>query len=239
MSDHQGYAFPPAAGYGAYMVIRGIMSLFQEPKHTSQPPPPARARASIITPPPARPVVASPPMTRWTEDRELLAWRGWRLATLMSASGADDGPRLLSLSAPCIWNGPVVHAGIPRETVETPSGIYALKADVADRSQWETSEHCWVTGSIALSGCVVEHALGYRAERAVVRELRLSVGTHLAVRSLAQLKQLMGCLEDRYQVSVDVGAREREIADRLLMHGKKPQCAKLPFVWAKPPWRLI
>jgi hypothetical protein len=91
----------------------------------------------------------------------------------------------------------------------------------------------------ALSGRVIEHALGYRAERAVLRELRLGVGTHLAVRSLLQLRQVIDGLEDCYQVSVDVGQREREIADRMLSTGHKPESPKLPFVWYKPPWCLI
>lgn len=145
----------------------------------------------------------------------------------------------MSITAPCIWNGPVACADRPRDAIDTPSGIYALKADVADRSHLRTAEGCWVTGLVALSGRVVEHAYGYRAQRAVVRELRLGVGTHLAVRSLHRLRQVMECLEDRYQVAVDIGQSEREIADRLLMHGRRPQCPKLPFVYAKAPWRLI
>lgn len=67
----------------------------------------------------------------------------------------------------------------------------------------------------------------------------VGVGTHLVVRSLEVLGQLMARLEERYQASVDAGAAERRIADRMLMHGFKPRCPKLPFVWAKPPWRVV
>jgi len=33
-----------------------------------------------------------------------------------------------------------------------------------------------------------------------------------------------GRLEDRYQAPVDVGHAEREVADRMLMEGLKPEC---------------
>ena len=180
----------------------------------------------------------SPPVVCWTEPRELLAWRAWRLGFFLIRAGGDGGPRLLSIVAPCIWNGPVVRDGIPLSTIEQPSGIYALKPEVADRMQWQ-NELCWVSGTIALSGRVVEHALGYRAERAVVRELRLGVGTHLALRSLKQLQEIIEALETRYQVAVNVGQSDREAADHILHNGRKPQCQTLPFVWDQHPWRLI
>jgi hypothetical protein len=152
----------------------------------------------------------------------------------------DYGPRLLSLSAPCIWDGPAIRADLTAFcTIENPSGIYALKPAVAEANAWTRGEHCWVTGTVAVSGRVVEHAFGYRAERAVVRDLRIGVGTHLVVRALEMLRQVMACLEERYQAPVDAGAAERRIADRMLTYGFKPQCPKLPFVWAKAPWRVV
>jgi hypothetical protein len=47
--------------------------------------------------------------------------------------------------------------------------------------------------------------------------------------------------EERYQAPVDAGLAEREVADRRLRltYGFKPRCPKLPFVWAKPPWRVV
>jgi hypothetical protein len=177
------------------------------------------------------------PVVRWTEDRELLAWRAWRLAVLMHDDVAQTGPRLISLSAPCIWDGPVIRAGVaPLTTLEQPSGIYALKPEAADRVEWRWGEHCWVTGSVALSGRVVEHALGYRAERVVIRDLHLGVGTHLAVRKLDMLRSLMACLEARYQAPVDAGHAEREAADRLLAEGFKPACPELALMFLQPPW---
>ena len=128
--------------------------------------------------------------------------------------------------------------GVPLPSTERPTGIYALKPKLADRVGWQ-NESCWVTGTIALSGRVVEHQLGYRAERAVVRELRLGVGAHLVIRSLKQLREIIDELESRYQVTVSVGQAEREIADRMLHNGHKPRSPKLPFVWDRQPWRLI
>ena len=105
------------------------------------------------------------PVVRWTGDRELLGWRAWRLGLLVDERGQDCGPRLLSLSAPCIWDGPAVRVEVaPSAPPENPSGIYALKPAVAERSAWPLGDYCWVTGTVALSGRVVEHALGYRAE---------------------------------------------------------------------------
>jgi hypothetical protein len=234
VSDHKGYAFPPAAGYGVYMLIRGLVSLFEEPKRAAAPR--TQAKRPIVAPPPTPATsLPTPPVVQWTSDRELLAWRAWRLAVV-----GEEGVRLLSLSAPCIWDGPAIRADVaPFCTIENPSGIYALKPAVAAASEWTRSEHCWVTGTVALSGRVVEHALGYRTECAVIRELRLGVGTHLAVRALDQLRNLMTCLEEHYQAPVDAGLAEREVADRMLTYGFTPRCRELPVVCAKPPWRVV
>jgi len=53
------------------------------------------------------------------------------------------------------------------------------------------------------------------------------------------LRVLMDRFEERYQAPVDAGLAEREIADRMLTYGFKPQCPELPFVWPTPPWRLV
>jgi hypothetical protein len=181
-------------------------------------------------------VNASAFMAPWTERTELIAWRAWRLGFLLRRRGGDGGPRLLSIAAHCIWNGPVVSDGVPLPTIDQPSGIYTLKLGVPDRINWQ-NEFCWVTGTVALSGRVVEHELGYRAERAVVRELSLGVGAHLALRSLRRLRKTVDSLEGRYQVAVNIGLAERQIADRMLNSGRK--AVKLPFVWDRHPWRLI
>jgi len=114
------------------------------------------AASPIVTPPPvapkqiAAPAVVSPPVVRWTGDRELLAWRAWRLGLLVDQRGQDCGPRLLSLSAPCIWDGPAVRMDVaPFCTKENPSGIYTLKPAVAEALEWSNNELCWVTGTVA------------------------------------------------------------------------------------------
>jgi len=189
---------------------------------------------------PSAPALAPPPVVHWTGDRELLAWRAWRLGLLVDQRGQDCGPRLLSLSAPCIWDGPAVRMDVATLcTQEDPSGIYTLKPTVAEALVWNSNELCWVTGTVALSGRVVEHALGYRAECAVIRELRLGVGTHLTVRALETLRQLMASLEERYQAPVDAGLAEREVADRRLTYGFKPRCPTVPCVWEGPSWRVV
>jgi len=235
-----------AGAIGFYLLVRWLIKSVEQPQAT--PTPEVAIKVPIITPPPrgSPPVhlaATSPPpfsaaSVQWAGTEELVAWRAWRLGFFLRRAGGDGGPRLLSLSATCIWNGPVVRDGVPLPSMDQPSGIYALKPEVADRIQWQ-NEHCWVTGTIALSGRVIEHELGYRAERAVVRELRLGVGAHLALRSLKQLREIIEALESRYQVSVSVGQSAREIADRMLHGGHHPQCPKLPFVWDRHPWRLI
>jgi hypothetical protein len=182
----------------------------------------------------------APPVVRWQGTHELLAWRAWRIANCVSrARDFVNGPCLVSLTAPCIWNGPVVRATLPSEIVDPPSGIYALKPRYGERWQWQYLEGCWVTGTVALSGRVIEHELGYRAERVVIRDLRLAVGTHLAVRGLDDLRTLIANLEERYQVSVDAGFAERQAADRMLHRGHQPKYKSIGWIMIEARWELI
>jgi hypothetical protein len=181
-----------------------------------------------------------PPVVQWTEPRELIAWRAWRLLQVECPRGVEtSGLRLISLSAPCIWNGPVARVNPPDPDLPSTSGIYSLKPDVAERNRWQFSEDCWVTGTIALSGRVIEHHLGYRAERVVIRSLRLAVGTHLVVRDLRELQHVIKSLETRYQVAVDVGQAEREEADRMRTRGVRPETDRPNWTTLKEPWQLI
>ena len=113
-----------------------------------------------------------------------------------------------------------------------------MKRNLTDTGEWRLSEHCWVTGWVALSGRVVEHDLGYRAERAVIRELRLGVPTHLAARHPEMLRNLIGWLEERYQAPVDAGLPERDIADRILASGFMPRVAEVPLMILQEPWHI-
>ena len=52
-----------------------------------------------------------------------------------------------------------------------------------------------------------------------------------------QLREIIDALEDRYQVAVNIGQSDREVADRMLQRGH--QAARLPFIWDRQPWRVI
>ena len=247
MSDHQSYGGAP--GIIGFLLIRALWGLGRESKRPA--PVPAPAKQPIITPPPAASAVVTapqPPIVRWSGDGELVAWRAWRLAIVLDEHGVRSpspegrggqgvrlGARLLSLNAPCVWDGPVIRA-VAAPSPDQPGGIYALKEDLSDVVGWRLSDQVWVTGRVALSGRVVDHVLGYRAERAVVRELRLGVATHLAVRRLDKLGNLISYLEDRYQAPVDAGIAEREIADQILASGFRARNPELPVLRLEPPW---
>jgi hypothetical protein len=228
VSDYKGYGYPPAAGYGGYMVLRWLWSLLNERERAARaapaqrviitPPPKRAAPPSIVTPPPVQakqlppPPPPVPPVVRWTSDRELFAWRAWRLARW----APDNGLRLLSMSADWAWDGPVFSADfLPYGSDANKSGIYALNGRPLPQIDWVWSEYCWVLGWVALSGRVVEHRFGYRAERAVIRRLRLGVGTYLKVEEQDDLLGVQEELERRYQAPVKLGGMERRIARRL------------------------
>ena len=108
------------------------------------------------------------PVERWRNKDELLGWRFWRLGRLRSGGGI----RLLSFRAPATWDGTVLSAHrLPSESPFSTSGVYALKALPPRRADVRWSDDCWVSGWVALSGRVIEHEHGYRAERIVIRRL--------------------------------------------------------------------
>jgi hypothetical protein len=223
--------FAPAAGIVGFMVLQRVWDILTQHERAARAAP---AQRVIITPPPKRappphptvappPAAASsdrrftpppphPPVVRWTSDRELLAWRAWRLARW----GPDGGLRLLSMTASWAWDGPVFGADfLPFGSDANKSGVYALKWRPCPQIDWLWGEHCWVLGWVALSGRVVEHRYGYRAERAVIRRLRLGVGTYLKVESHDDLVGVQEELERRYQAPVRLGGFQRRIARRL------------------------
>jgi hypothetical protein len=239
LSDHGSGYYPPAAGYGLYLLFRALYHAAKPgaaatPTLAAQP-----ARAPIITPPPgssspvspAAPDIANSPATlalAWpipkaeplvvpVEKRhrggELLAWRFWSLGRLR----ADGGVRLKSFRAPWVWDGPVLRAHrLPSESPFSRAGVYALKGPPPHHADVHWCEECWVSGWVALSGRVVEHEHGYRAERAVIRRLRLGLGTHLHVTHMEDVVALATELEQRYQAPVNLGHVERRFAARVL-----------------------
>ena len=171
---------------------------------------------------------------------ELLALRAWRLAWW----NEDAGPVLGSLTQGTIWDGPVLHSHRqPLDDPEGRAGIYALKvrwrpslvpASYPDQvvHNWLNGPTTWVWGWVALSGQVVEHEFGYRAETAVIRRLHLGVPTHLVYERPEQLEQLVRDLEDRYQCPVKAGAWEARRAEAIRRQAADwlSEQPRLPFV---------
>jgi hypothetical protein len=155
---------------------------------------------------------------------ELLGLRAWRLARWAE----DGGVRLCSLSRMDLWHGPVFASDFkPLAESSCGAGVYAMKAEFRPRvntlgidgtfeTDWLSGRDAWIWGWIALSGQVIEHALGYRAERAVVRRLHLGVQAHLACHSPAAVAALVRELEDRYQCPVRAGYWEPRKALRIV-----------------------
>jgi hypothetical protein len=142
------------------------------------------------------------PVVKW-QGGELLAWRVWNLCR-----ACDGGLRLVSFTRGTVWDGPVFTADHrPLAVRDCGSGVYALKPGTRPgRKQfdWALGAETWVRGWVALSGQVVEHQLGYRAERAVIRRLRLGVAAHRRFRSPEELARVRDELERRYQCQVKI-----------------------------------
>lgn len=155
-------------------------------------------------------VPANVPSLEW-QGGELLAWRLWRLGR------APDGTILLiSMSRDTVWEGPVIaadHRPIP--IAGCGSGIYALKPSTRparNQYDWMLGGETWVRGWVALSGQVVEHELGYRAERAVIRRLRLGAAVHRCFGTPQGLAAVREQLEKRYQCPVRISPLDARIA---------------------------
>ena len=243
MSEQKGYYAPPAAGYGLYLLLRMVWEAIggskpSRPAHSparEQRPADAATPKPIITPPPKPQPVTPPPIVPWQSERELLAWRAWGLCHWPG----DPRPALHSIGVPWAWNGPVLRADFaPYGSPENHSGIHALKIPLYGHVPWIWTESCWVTGWVALSGRVVEHEFGYRAERAVIRKLRLGVGTHLVEQRIPVLQRIARELEDRYQAPVKIGWTERRLARVLLGRGFRPQLDRVGFASPANGWRL-
>ncbi|MGH7646321.1 MAG: hypothetical protein ACREMR_12145 [Gemmatimonadales bacterium] len=159
---------------------------------------------------------ATPPVATWTAGRELLAWRIWRLGWHARAGGL----RLVSFTMPHIWDGPVLHADVPPgRGPGSTSGVHAFRSPPPGNVRRACGGPFWISGWVALSGLVVEHELGYRAEVAVVRRLRLGVPAHLAAQEAPAIRRLRSELEWRYQAPVKLGIVERRIAGRVARPG--------------------
>jgi len=173
------------------------------------------------------------PRDRWAGG-ELLGLRAWRLVRWND----DQRLRLQSLGRDAVWHGPVFAADAP-PCAANESGVYALKPGRRPRSRhasgsgyaddWLAGSRTWIWGWVALSGEVVEHERGYRAQRAVVRRLRLGSLAHLAFDGPAALADTVRDLEDRYQCPVKLGSWESAQAARIrgMLPAAPPQAVPL------------
>lgn len=119
-----------------------------------------------------------PPRRKGTKP--LTGWRVWRM---------EPGPRLLSVTVNREWESPVMRTKpgtVPRSDLERGAkggqhdhGVYSYKTPELCVSHmyfdglW--GGHYPVIGRLDLSGVVVEHEKGYRAETATIRELWILV----------------------------------------------------------------
>lgn len=131
------------------------------------------------------------------QTTERIGYRSWLLKARM----------LHSLNHPVVWEGPTLTADRPPEK-EHGHGIYCLKK--YDPNNIYLQDH-WVTGSVALSGKVLEYTDGWRAERATIRSLTLHAAKSLAQAKAWYRKQdtpnaVAQALSERYQVEVALEA---------------------------------
>ena len=134
-----------------------------------------------------------PPLPRRKSVIPFTAYRAWYLL----------GGKLQSVTADCTWDGPVLRSGGKPDDKDPMSsmwgscernpshGIYAFKKQT---DAIYTAKTDGVIGEIDLSGKVVVHESGYRAEIATIKRLLVMPG--------AWKEGLLEELADRYQCDV-------------------------------------
>ncbi len=197
---------------------------------------------------------ASEPIA-WTGG-ELLALRGWRLFR----SHVDGSARLLSMVNDAEWPGPVFVADrAPAASPINNNGVYAMKPrfrprrhprDPGDHAlDWLAGREAWVWGWVSLSGTVVEHRMGYRARRAVIRQLRLGPQACASCEGPEGIAALIAELEERYQCRVKCGPWDRRVGAKLRelpggrrrtvpekwAAGSPPSMPPVPWTYTPPP----
>jgi hypothetical protein len=144
----------------------------------------------------------------------VLAWRAWRLV----------GDTLQSMTRAVDWEGPTLSAH-QEPTADGESGIYA-KRDRASVERYyakELAEADVIVGTVELSGRIVEHEDGYRAERATIQSLYGIVCEYEALTKFGWMREQRGiseyvktALERRYACAVDVTLADRALGDEPL-----------------------
>ncbi len=157
---------------------------------------------------------------------ELIGYRCWNIGTYRTAdpSLVEVGGQLAIPYAIVLrsmngtpWPGPVMHSD-EKPTRHNSNGIYVLKNS---GKRYDRGAH--VSGSIMLYGKIVEHADGYRAEHAVLRQLTLHVhnlAEHLAAGNTVarQIAALAMILERRYECEVLIDSAGPDRATEPMQH---------------------
>jgi hypothetical protein len=143
---------------------------------------------------------------------ELLAMRQW----LLLAEKETGRPVLTSLNGQQVWLGPVLEwPWAPGEPAGPNAGVNGLKRSYRHwfwLADWFYGPDTMVWGWVALSGLVEETRGGYRAERGVIRQLRLGPFVLAEFASRAAAARLVAELEDRYRCPVKIGYPEWRVS---------------------------
>lgn len=111
---------------------------------------------------------------------ELIAWRAWKL---------DKDNRLTSVSHGTVWEGPTLTAD-EKPAKSNHNGLWCYKHRKVAMAH--VGDHA-VIGSVALTGRVVEHTKGFRAETMTIQSLEVLDDRN---------DQLCDELQQRYQCDV-------------------------------------
>ena len=146
------------------------------------------------------------------EPGELLANREWRIC----AEKDTNQILLTSLNGEQVWDGPVFDpVWSPDEPPGPSTGVHAFKNRYRRdwvKKDWFYGRRTWAWGWVALSGLVEEFELGYRAEQAAIRQLRLGPRALAHFGSRDEVRDIIAELEDRYQCPVKVGYSEWRVS---------------------------
>ena len=148
--------------------------------------------------------------------RELLAMREWSLVLERDTRR----PLLKSLNGEQAWLGPVLEwPWSPDEPAGPSTGVHGMTR-WARRRMWDMGwfygPDTWAWGWVALSGLVEENAAGFRAQRAVIRHLRLGARALALCTTREEAGGLVFFLEERYQCPVKFGYPEWRVSRAML-----------------------
>ena len=152
--------------------------------------------------------------TRPSAQGELLAMREWRL-------WSQEGRAVLtSLSGEPVWDGPVLRSPWSPERPHEPSagvrGINPRNRRFFWNAEYFFAARTWLWGWVALSGRVEDWRIGWRAEVAAIRHLRLGAQTLAIFETRDDARGLVKELEDRYQCPVKIGYPEWRLSRALI-----------------------